>query len=233
MFRIALLVTVVCLASCSDDPVNFVTDRDPDASATYTAEFISDWNGVDFPTNFPGNPHFSGLIGATHNNQVIFWESGQPASAGIELMSETGSKQALASEVNFAKAEGAAEFLLSGGGISLSPGAVELEFDINETYPLVTLVSMLAPSPDWFIGVRDLNLFDDVVGDWKDGVTVDLLLYDAGTDNGVRFTSGNADTASPDIISALTSEPADTDFVNGLHGISGKYLGRMVFTRVK
>lgn len=233
MFRIALLITVVWLASCSDDPANFVTDRDPDASATYTVEFISDWNRVDFPTSFPGNPHFSGLIGATHSNQVKFWESGQLASTGIEVMAETGNKQALFSEVEFAKAEGTAEFLLSGGGISPSPGTIELEFDVNETFSLVTLVSMQAPSPDWFVGVRDLNLFDDVVGDWKDGVTVNLLLYDAGTDNGVRFTSSNADTAPPDIISPLSSAPADTDFVNGVHSASGKYLGRMVFSRVK
>jgi hypothetical protein len=232
MFRVIMLITTAMLISCSEEDGNPATDRDPNASATYVVSFVSEWNSADFPTNFPGGAHFSGLIGATHNNQVKFWEPGQLASNGIESMAETGSKSALFGEVENAKQEGSAEFVLSGGGIS-SPGTVSLEFDINETYPLVTLVSMMAPSPDWFVGVRDLELYDGAAGDWKDNLTVDLLVYDAGTDNGPRFTSGNADTQPPGIVAPLTSDLIDTDFVNGLHGVTGKHAGSMVFTRTK
>lgn len=233
MFRTILLVSMTLLASCSEEDANPVTDRDSNASATYRVSFISEWNNADFPVSFPSNPHFSGLIGATHNDQVKFWEPGQLASNGIESMAETGSKLALLSEIEVAKQGGAAEFVLSGGGISPSPGTVSMEFDINEANPLVTLVSMQAPSPDWFVGVRDLDLYDDVTSDWKDSVSVDLLIYDAGTDDGLRFGSANADSQPPGIIAPLTSDVSDTDFADGLHNISGKHIGRMAFTRIK
>jgi hypothetical protein len=231
MFRIILLASLAMLAACSDDDSNPATDRDPNASATYSATFTADWNGTDFPTNFPGGAHFSGLIGGTHSVQVKFWEPGQLATNGIEVMAETGNRNGLASEVQFAKSEGTAEFVLSGGGTS-SPGSVSLEFDINEANSLVTLVSMLAPSPDWFVGVRDLDLFDGAAGDWKDRASVDLVLYDAGTNDGVQFGSANADTNPAGIISPLTSAPVDTDFINGVNGGSGLHIGAMVFSRI-
>jgi hypothetical protein len=232
MFRVILLASIALLVSCSEEDGNPATDRDANASATYTVSFTSEWKSTDFPTNFPGGPHFSGLIGATHSDQVKFWEPGQLASTGIEQMAETGNKLALLAEVETAKREGSAEFVLSGSGVS-SPGTVSLEFDINETYPLVTLVSMMAPSPDWFVGVRDLELYDGAAGDWKANLSVDLLVYDAGTDDGPRFTSANADAQPPGIVAPLTSDVIDTDFVNGLHGITGKHAGSMVFTRIK
>ena len=46
-------------------------------------------------------------------------------------------------------------------------------------HPLVTLVSMLGPSPDWFIGVSGLNLRDG--NRWKEIVEVDLYPYDGGS----------------------------------------------------
>ena len=235
MFRTItiLLVSVALLASCSEEEINPATERDANASATYTVSFSSEWNSADFPTNFPSGPNFSGLIGATHSEQVIFWEPGQLANIGIERIAEKGDKLVMLAVVVIAKNEGTADFLLSGDGISSSPGTVELEFDINESYPLVTLVSRLAPSPDWFVGVHGLDLFDRIAGDWKGSVSVDLLLYDAGTDDGLRFTSVDVDTEPPGIIAPLTSEASNTDFVDGLHRSTGKHVGRMVFTRVK
>ena len=54
-----------------------------------------------------------------------------------------------------------------------------LEFEINSSHPLISLVSMLGPSPDWFIGVSGLEL-RDATG-WKQLVEVDLFPYDGGT----------------------------------------------------
>lgn len=233
MFRSILLASIALLASCSQQEINPETQRDANASATYMVSFSSEWNSADFPTNFPSEPNFSGLIGATHNNQVKFWEPGQLASIGIKQMAESGYKLVLLAEIVIAKNEGTTDFLLSGDGITSSPGTVELEFDINEDYPLVTLISRLAPSPDWFVGVRNLELYDSVVGDWKDSVSVDLLLYDAGTDDGLRFDSVDVNPMSPGIIAPLTSEASNTDFIDGRHRSTGKLVGRMVFNRVK
>ena len=174
-------------------------------TATYSVTFASTWSAGTHPEGFPSNPHFSGLIGATHDSTVTFWAPDAVASTGIENMAETGSKGSLTSEVNTQIDFGRAEHLLSGGGIGTSPGNTALTFDISADFPLVSLVSMLAPSPDWFVGVHDLNLYEQ--GRWIESLTVDLFVYDAGTDSGTGYTSDNADTQPAENIFRIESAP--------------------------
>lgn len=175
-------------------------------SAQYRVTFQSVWSASTHPTNFPaGQAHFSGLIGATHDAQVQFWSPGQLASPGIELMAETGSKFLLSNEVNAAILAGTADQVLSGGGIGPSPGSISYVFSITQGHSLVTLVSMIAPSPDWFVGVHDQDLF--IAGDWTDQLTVPLPPYDAGTDSGVTFLSANLDTVPKAPITQITQFP--------------------------
>ena len=56
---------------------------------------------------------------------------------------------------------GTADSLIQGGGIARSPGVATAAFEIGRDHPLVSLVSMVAPSPDWFVGVSALSLFDE------------------------------------------------------------------------
>ena len=173
----------------------------PAESATYEVVFHSSWSALTHPTDFPGDAHFSGLIGATHDENVVFWMPGEPASQGIETMAERGRKEDLTAEVEVAMGEGTAEYLLSGGGINPSPGSTSLSFEISPEKPLVTLVSMVAPSPDWFVGVHGLSLIED--GEWVDTVTVTLDVYDAGTDSGPSYTSADDDTDPAEPIAVL------------------------------
>ena len=191
------------------DPMN-VGDA---VTATYSVTFESAWSASSHPTSFPTNPHFSGLIGATHSSSLVIWEAGGLASTGIKNMAELGSKAALQNEVNDFINAGTARSVLSGGGIGRSPGSVELTFEVNRDSPLVTLVSMLAPSPDWFVGVSGLNLRGN--GEWRDDVTVPLAVYDAGTDSGASYTAANTPTTPPDPIAALTSSPFDQLMIVG------------------
>ncbi len=177
----------------------------PVDSATYIVTFESTWSVITHPDNFPPNPHFSGLIGATHDSTVLFWEEGALASLGIKSMAEFGSKFALTTEVGVAQQDGSAEYLLSGGFISPSPGSVSYTFEITSVYSKVTLVSMLAPSPDWFVGVNGLELYAN--GQWLDTVVVELFPYDAGTDDGIIYTSSNAVTSPFEVISAIATSP--------------------------
>ena len=87
---------------------------------------------------------------------------------------------------------------------------VSLEFDAVSTHPYVTLVSMVAPSPDWFVGVSTLPLVED--GAWRERIEVNLRVYDAGTDDGSVYNAANADTDPAAPITALTeSEAGFTD----------------------
>ena len=192
--------------------------------ARYRVTFAATWSAATHPRNFPGNPHFSGLVGATHGD-IRIWQSGKVASDGMELMAETGAKSRLLSEIDQLVERGSAHARLSGGGLSTSPATVSLEFNAVSSHPFVTLVSMLAPSPDWFVGVSALPLMED--GAWRARVEVELALYDAGTDDGAVFTAANADSDPAEPITALTSDPGDTDFSAGKPAV-----GTFVFERL-
>jgi len=200
--------------------------EEPEISATarYRVRFNATWSAATHPNDFPSTPHFSGLIGGTHNDQVNFWDPGQNATPGIKSMAETGGQSLLANEVRAAIQAGTAERVILGGGIGRSPGLVSLVFEISRDYPLVTLVSMIAPSPDWFVGVHDLNLLES--GDWFESLTRELHPYDAGTDSGVSFNSANAPTVPPQPIRRITERPLG-------NGRTAAPLGTFTFTRIQ
>jgi hypothetical protein len=64
---------------------------------------------------------------------------------------------------------------------------------------------MLAPSPDWYVGIVDLNLIEN--GVFIEEKTIYAKTYDAGTDSGQQFTSNNAPT-SPKIPITIINNPS-------------------------
>ncbi len=189
------------------------SQNDPAYDARYRVTFVADWSASTHPVNFPGNPHFSPLIGATHDDETHLWEMGGLSSPGIKLMAETGAVSTLSFEVSDLVIDQQAEQVLSGGGISRSPGSTSLEFNITHENSFVSLVSMIAPSPDWFVGVDALNLRSN--GQWQEMIAVDLHAYDAGTDSGVSYTSSNQVTNPPEVIRPITGTPFDVNPVLG------------------
>lgn len=171
-----------------------------DTIATYEVVFDASWSASTHPSAYPAGAHFSPLIGATHNSQSTLWEPGGQATVGIEQMAETGGTSVLQNEIQAAIAAGTATGTLLGSGIS-SPGSTQISFEVQQVHPLVTLVTMVAPSPDWFLGVTGLELREN--DQWIDQVVVDLFAYDAGTDSGTDFTSPNDDTNPADAIGLL------------------------------
>ena len=61
---------------------------------------------------------------------------------------------------------------------------------------------MIAPSPDWFVGVFGLSLLD-AEGNWVEALTVNLYPWDAGTEGGDDFSFDNAATVPPGTIVSL------------------------------
>jgi hypothetical protein len=120
-------------------------------------------------------------------------------------MAELGATSPLDTEIPAAIAAGTAEGLIVGEGIPRSPGRVSVDFEIGRDHPLVTLVSMVAPSPDWFVGVHGLSLVES--GDWVEEKTVMLAPYDAGTDSGATFRSADSDTAPRQPIREIQDPP--------------------------
>lgn len=177
----------------------------PAGDAVYRVTFEATWSAETHPESFPPDPHFSWLIGGTHDALVEFWAPGQLASPGIESMAETGGTATLTAEVEAQITAGRAGEVVRSLTFPDSPGSVDAEFTVTPDHPLLTLVTMVAPSPDWFAGVRGLDLRD---GDgWLPELTVDLYPWDAGTDSGTGYTSPDQDTQPAQPIAAITGSP--------------------------
>lgn len=179
----------------------------PKEIVTYEVTFDAEWSAETHPTDFPGlyEPHFSPLVGGTHNSDVVFWEVKELATPGIKNMAEFGTVSRLLSEIQAAIDAGTAEFSFYTTRDLDSPGTERLMFEISETHPLVTLVTMIAPSPDWFVGVSGLSLFSE--GAWLDNVVVELWAYDSGTDSGSSYIAEDLLTEPFEPIFEIKSRP--------------------------
>lgn len=169
-------------------------------TARYRVTFDATWSQATHPSAYPNNAHFSPMIGTTHNGGLDLWETGTLASNAMEVMAETGSPAPLTNLINNAITAGTAGERIQ-GGVFNSPGMDDDTFFITEDFPMVTLVSMIAPSPDWFVGVDSVSLMEN--GEWVDK-TFMLHAYDSGTDSGANFNSGNQDTNPAEPITLMT-----------------------------
>jgi len=174
-------------------------------TSRYEVTFEATWSRGSHPTDFPANAHFSPLVGATHDARVRFWGEGLLASAGIERMAELGVTSPLDDEIQRAIDAGSAGALLRGDPIGRSPGSASISFEATQSFSHVTLVTMVAPSPDWFVGVSGLDLFAG--GVWAEQLVLPLYAWDAGTDDGVTFTSPDAEARPHQPVREIDSSP--------------------------
>lgn len=172
-------------------------------TARYRVTFVSEWTSASHPTTLPANAHFSPIVVAAHGQAKDLIDVGGLATAGIEAMAETGSTSTLRAELGGDSSVTSVKV----GTTIFGAGSQSFELTLAKDSPFVSLVSMLAPTPDWFAGVAGQSMFDD--GDWLDQIAVDLEPYDAGTDSGTTFTSPNANTNPPQPIGG----PRDASFV--------------------
>ncbi|MBV1924880.1 MAG: spondin domain-containing protein [Dokdonia sp.] len=174
------------------------------SEATYEIIFDSNWSQATHPHtsgSLPSQAHWSPFAIAVHNDQVDFLSMGDLASQGIENIAETGNTSVFLQDVNTAITNGTAKEGFQAGDIDDALGSVIFDVVLTEEYPLLTILSMIAPSPDWFVATDGLELFDGT--NWTQEIILDVYAYDAGTDTGVDYQSANTDANPPQVISSL------------------------------
>ena len=166
--------------------------------ARYSVTFTRHWTEKTHPFEYPEaglltGPHFSGLIGASHNGAYKIFREGAKPTAGLEKLSEEGKHSPLDAEIQAAIAGGKAGALFETGPIRDAMGSEMTEVTVSSKFPLVSAVAMIAPSPDWFAGAMDVNLMEG--GKWVASKTVDLYAWDAGSDDGKTYKAGDMDSS--------------------------------------
>lgn len=206
-FSRAMLAAMIFIPiGCADDLTPIAAGCAAEETANYIVEFKSLWKS-DTHIVYPSNAHFSPVVGATHAPEVSLWGAERFASEGVKLMAETGKTEIILSEI--ATKNGTE--ILANTGLSDFSSVVEIPFDIVAG-ELVSLVTMIAPSPDWFLGVDSLGLQteDDC---WLSDLSVDLVAWDAGTDDGNTYAAANTASSPAQAIALVDLE--DISIFNG------------------
>jgi len=157
------LLAVAALSACGSDDND---DRDP-VPARYTITL----------TNLTANQPLAPAAVILHDGGFAAWRIGQPASAGLEVLAESGNPADLIAE---ADAQAAVIATAAGPGV-LSPGessAVTLEGMVGRAAAL-EIAAMLVNTNDGWAGISGLDLGSLHVGD---ELKADLAPYDAGTE---------------------------------------------------
>ena len=163
----------------------------PKGPAEYTVVLKSTWTPKTHPFQYPKGAHFSGLIGASHNASYSIFALGRRPTPGLERLSEEGKHSPLDDEINAAIAAGRAGMMFETGQLKNFKDSLVTTVRVDPAHPLVSLVAMIAPSPDWFTGAADVNLVEN--GGWARSRTLRLIAYDAGGDNGTTYLAPDKD----------------------------------------
>lgn len=193
-------------------------------TARYKLEIAVTWSAKTHPLDFPAGAHFSDLIGATHDARYAIFADGRSASSGLELLAENGRAAILRAEFAEAMRRGRIGSIFEGEGLYGPPGTMAATFDVDATRRLVSFVTMIAPSPDWFTGLASVDLMAG--GAWTDRLELALWAWDAGTDSGPTYDAPDDDTQPRESV-RLLAVPAFLDDA-GL-----KRVGTATFMRLK
>jgi len=154
--------------------------------AKFTVTFKTYWgkHGTQNVINYPKPPkeeppHTGNMFLAIHNSNYNPFTLGKNASKGVAESSMYGTNNTLIQEISNDKRNYSKYYTAP---VLKTPGEHTFNVIANHKYPLMSFVTMIAPSPDWFTGVSSVNLLDI-----KKSKTIPIYTYDAGTDYGTKF----------------------------------------------
>jgi len=218
MRALPVTLAVLCLAACGKGskstppaaPPAAARPARPTAPAEYTVIVKSTWTKTTHPFEYPSGAHFSGLIGASHNAKYSVFAVGRRPTPGLERLSEEGKHSPLDTEIQSAIDQGNALMEFESGGLKNWKDSMVSSVRVDSAHPLVDVVNMVAPSPDWFTGATNVDLAEN--GGWVARKTLTLPAYDSGGDDGKTYKAPDRDTNPK----KPTTRLADRHFV--IHG---------------
>ena len=158
----------------------------PADKVIYKTELKLLWTSPSF--TIPANAHFTSFIGMIHEKNSFLWPPNGLASVGLKNVAEVGNNVKLNIEIDslIAIAKAYARFGIPAPAIN---AMYDTSFSFTLQHSCISFASMIAPSPDWFVGLNNYNLLQN--NQWVNDITVPLFLYDAGTEDGDVFGYNN------------------------------------------
>merc|ERR1711892_1197844 len=195
LLMLLLPVMTACQPTCSAESL-----------AVYKLVLETHWSEEMFPKQYPQwrpPAQWSKSIGYTDNGSISLFKTGQAVSDGVRMFVEKGDSNKLERETAGSSFLGT----VFAPSIQQGEGRTETLIFVDGNNTKLSLMTAIVPSPDWFIGLASLELCQD--GDWLDYARLDASPMDAGTDNGLTFTSPNwATDPRGEVVSITNTEPA-------------------------
>jgi hypothetical protein len=195
--KLLSVTLVLAVAACGKEaPKGAQTGARPRAMPTGPAEYRvvvkSTWTRANHPFEYPSDAHFSGIIGASHNGKYSIFAVGRRPTRGLERLSEEGKHSPLNDEIRAAIEAGNALALFETGGLKNFKDSMVTTVRVDPAHPLISVVNMVAPSPDWFTGAASVNMVQN--GAWVASRRWTLPAYDSGGDDGTTYKARDRDT---------------------------------------
>jgi hypothetical protein len=131
------------------------------------------------------------MIGASHNARYTIFAVGRKPTRGLERLSEEGKHSPLNDEIDKAVEQGNALMKFESGGLKNWKDSMVATVRVDPAHPLVDVVNMVVPSPDWFTGATNVSLIEN--GAWARTRRVVLYAYDSGGDDGTTYKAPDKD----------------------------------------
>ncbi|XP_041979836.1 uncharacterized protein LOC121733606 [Aricia agestis] len=183
-FRVAAILFLATWRSgygCDDMAVYKVTVR-----------FL--WSEEKFPKDYPlyrPKAQWSPVFGQSHNISYTLYRLGEVAKPSVRDFAQFGK---LSDIVREGEEESSVYDQFSADAVGGVGETGNMVF-VDEEHTMVSVISRMIPSPDWFVGVDSLNLCVD--SKWLDQITLDLEPLDAGAASGLTFTAPRWATTPP------------------------------------
>ncbi|XP_060858413.1 spondin-1 isoform X4 [Metopolophium dirhodum] len=177
----------------NDDNANVVYECCACHEAKFELTFEGLWSRHTHPKDYPDDnwqTRFSDVIGASHTIDYRFWEQDQVASDGMNSIAQSGTTSTLESELKSKSDK--IRTIIKARGISYPnvTGKTFAVFRVDQDHHLISVVSFMYPSPDWFVGISGLELCLPNCN-WITNKTINLYPWDAGIDSGVTYNSSD------------------------------------------
>lgn len=177
-----------------------------DSTASYKIFITGTWAMPQH--TIPTNKHFTQFVGLIHGDSCAIYKLGILASLGVENVAEVGNSTVLKAEMDAYISAGKAlnKFFITPTGVTGMDSAI---INVNLKNARISFESMIAPSPDWFVGIDSYNLIQN--GKWVNDITIPVYGYDAGTEDGDVFGYANPASVPQQLISYMT--PANASVI--------------------
>ena len=208
------------------------TDPKCRGKATYKIIFKNLLTAKNFGDLIPPTGlNYSPLAGVSHSNRQSFFTIRGFASREVEQIAEQGINTMFIQQAKLLRRQRQGVRSIVDAGRITGPGrATAVKLTVDCKHPFVTVIGMIAPSPDWIVQINNRNLYDSQRNKFVKYMSGDLIAYDTGVDDGREFTapldlSLDLPTSPKKNIAPLVEDETDR--------FEGRNVGKYIIKRIR